>query len=308
MNASALHFGTLGPHLFGLRRLPMGPRLRAGALSAGAVVLWATWPALAAASAPTPPFLVFGLAAGVGFALSLLLAHARGEAKAMLRTPPRAVLTVVLGLLGHNVLFLYAVPRIGASEANVIAYLWPVMVVVLISMSLGERLRAVQWIGMAAAFAGVAVAIGPSFARGPDPIGITLALLSGLAFAVMSAVRSRGREERDVIGPSMGVIAGVTLCGHVLFEDRAALSLVQVLVIAGIGIAPVTLANALWDRATRLGQAALISGVAYATPIVALGILAALGLSAVTLPLLVGAGFVVGGAVLASGLIGRRGE
>lgn len=147
---------------------------------------------------------------------------------------------------------------------------------------------------------------GPSFAQGADLFGIGLALLSGLAFAIMSAIRSRGNETHDIIGPSMGVIAVVALLGHFLLEERVTLTIAQLLVIIGIGIAPVTLANALWDRATRLGQAPLIAGVAYATPIVALAILAIFGLSMITVPLLIGVVLVVGGAMLGSGLLRKR--
>lgn len=292
----------IGPPTLKRFRLTIGPRLRAGSLATGAVLLWATWPALATASAPAPPFLVFGLAATIGFVLSLVLAQFRGVGLQCLSVPPRAVAIVVFGLLGHNILFLHAVPRIGASEANVVAYLWPILVVVLSAWAFGERLQRMQWAGMALAFAGVTIAIGPSFAQGLDLVGIGLALLSGLAFAIMSTIRSRAKEIRDVIGPSMGVIAVVAIVAHLFFEEPAQLSMFQLLVIAGIGIAPVTLANVLWDRATRYGQAPLIAGIAYATPIVALGLLAAFGLSSVTFQLLIGACLVVLGAVAGSGL------
>ncbi|MFS9599114.1 hypothetical protein, partial [Klebsiella variicola] len=47
-----------------------GPQARAAGLALGSVLLWATWPTLATVANPAPPFLIFGLAAAVGFVVS----------------------------------------------------------------------------------------------------------------------------------------------------------------------------------------------------------------------------------------------
>ena len=55
--------------------------------------------------------------------LTLFRAPSAGTSDCLIRILRRALLTVVLGRPGHDVLFLYAVPRIGASKGHVIAYL-----------------------------------------------------------------------------------------------------------------------------------------------------------------------------------------
>jgi len=57
---------------------------------------------------------------------------------------------------------------------------------------------------------------------------------------------------------------------HFAFEEPTALTVAQCFAIAAIGIAPLTLSNALWDRASRSGHTAAISGIAYLTPLVGL--------------------------------------
>ncbi|WP_309082853.1 DMT family transporter [Chelativorans sp.] len=284
----------------------LGPRMRAAALSLGAVLLWATWPTLAGLAAPAPPFLVFGLAAAVGFAVSLARATARGEVRAFVSTRPRTLAIVTVGLLTNNILYLLAMPRIGPAEANVIAYLWPIMLVVIMARIRRERLQAVRWFGFALSFLGAVLAIAPTFERGFDPTGALLAFGSGLAFAVYSAVRSGGRETHDVIGPSMGLIALLSLSTHLMIEAPSTLAPVQMLAIAGIGLAPLTLSNTLWDRATRTGHTALVSSIAYLTPLVALLLLALFGAGVVTTGTMVGAMLVVAGALSASGLLPTR--
>jgi drug/metabolite transporter (DMT)-like permease len=287
----------------GLR--PLGPRARAAALAVGAVLFWATWPTLATLASPAPPFLVFGLAAAVGFVAALSIAVLRGRTASFVAMPFRTVLLVSVGLLVNNVLYLFAMPRIGPAEANVVAYLWPVMLVLIMARKRHERLGPSRLGSIALGFVGAVIAIGPSFALGFDLFGVLLAFLSGLTFAIYAAVRSDGREVEDVIGPSMGLLAVLALALHVGFEAPVSLSSSQLLAIAAIGVVPLTLSNALWDRATRTGHTALISAIAYATPLAALSLLALLGIGNVSYGVAAGAVLVVIGALGASGLFWR---
>ncbi|TIW86812.1 MAG: hypothetical protein E5V52_05460 [Mesorhizobium sp.] len=199
------------------------------------------------------------------------MAFIRRRTASFVATPFRTVLLVSVGLLVNNVLYLFAMPRIGPAEANVVAYLWPVMLVLIMARKRRERL-------------------GPS---------------SGLTFAIYAAVRSDGREAEDVIGPSMGILAVLALALHFGFEAPISLSPSQLLAIAAIGIVPLTLSNALWDRATRTGHTALISAIAYATPLAALSLLALLGVGDVSYWVAAGAVLIVIGALGASGSCGR---
>lgn len=286
-----------------------GPRARAGALAAGAVLLWATWPMLASFSQPAPPLLVFGLAAAVGFLAAFLRSAAQGRAGTFLKVRPGTVLFVAAGLFANNLLYLLAMPRIGPAEANVVAYLWPVMLVGLGAWAGRSRLGRGQIAGIGLAFLGAAVVIGPKLdAASLDLVGFLLAFGSGLVFAVYALVRSYGRETEDVIGPSMGMIALAALGGHALFETATDLSAMQWLAIAGIGIAPLSFSNMLWDRASRTGQLALISAIAYFTPLAALLLLALTGAAAVSAMTGLGAVLIVAGALLAASLVGGKGS
>lgn len=279
---------------------PLGPKARAASLALGAVLLWATWPTLATWAQPAPPFLVFALGSAVGFALSLASASARGEARAFLQTPPRTLLLVAGGLLLNNVLYLMAMPRIGPAEANVVSYLWPILLVLIASRMNRTQIMRRQWLGIGVAFAGASLAIGPTFAQGFDALGVLLAFASGLTFAIYAAIRSRGMEKHDVIGPSMGLMALFAMAMHLAFETTPQLAWAQLLAITAIGLLPLTLSNALWDRASRTGQLATISGLTYLTPLISLLLLALLGVATVSWSTAAGAGLIVAGALAAS--------
>lgn len=265
-----------------------------------AVFFWATWPVFAMITIPAPPFFVLAAAAWIGFAVSGVIFTLRGRFCDFLRTPLSTQFTVTVGLLGTNGFFLFAMPRIGAAEANVIAFLWPILLILIMSWFGGARLTGLQKAGVVAGFAGAALAIGPSFGKGFDPGGIFMAFLGGLSFAVYSAIRVRGREQYDVVGPSLGLLAIAATGLHLLTETRVPLEWCQWLAIVGIGIFSLNLSNGSWDRATRTGQLAIISSIAYLTPLVSLMLLAAFGVGLVTAFAIVGGILVVCGASMAS--------
>lgn len=103
-----------------------------------------------------------------------------------------------------------------------------------------------------------------------------------------------------MIGPAMGLVAVLSITLHFVFENDAALGFAQLLAIAAIGMAPLTLSNALWDLASRTGHTATISSIAYLTPLAGLLLLSLLGVTTVTWSTGAGALLIVGGALAAS--------
>ncbi len=276
------------------------PNGRACALVTGAVVLWASWPALATIAYPAPAFLVLGLAALTGCAVSFVIAVVRRRQDSFLSVPPRTLVFVALGLMGNNAFYLAAIARIGPAEANVVHYLWPVFLVLLAALVHRRLPSLVQFLGVTCGFCGVALALSPQMGTGFDPAGVFLGACGALTFAIYSVVRSLAKVETDVVGPSLGLAGVSALLAHVVLEPAYWPTAVQWLAIIAMGIGPFTLANVLWDKATRQGTAATISSLAFLTPLVALGLLAMFGLSVVTLPLLLGALMTIVGAGLGS--------
>ena len=159
-----------------------------------------------------------------------------GRTGAFAATSPNTVALVATGLLVNNILYLFAMPRIGPAEANVIAYLWPILLVLILSRYHRVPIKSAQWLGILVAFAGSALAIGPTFALGFDPLGLALAFASGFAFPVYAAIRSFGSETQDVVGPSMGIIAVICMGLHLTFEPATILTPIQIVAIALIAL------------------------------------------------------------------------
>lgn len=277
-----------------------GPKARSFVLVAGAVVLWASWPAIATLAGPAPPLLVLGAAALIGCLVSLLQAVRRNAVRSFVSVPFRTLTFVAVGLMGNNAFYLAAIARIGPAEANVVHYLWPVFLVLLASMLHRRLPSSAQALGIACGFAGVAIALSPQMGGTLDVVGVLLGVCGALTFAIYSAGRSLAKVETDVVGPSLGLAGISALLAHVVLEPVYWPSAGEWLAIALMGIGPFAVANVLWDRATRAGPAATISSLAFLTPLVAMVLLAVFGLGNVTRATVVGAMFAIAGAVLSS--------
>jgi drug/metabolite transporter (DMT)-like permease len=125
--------------------------------------------------------------------------------------------TLVAGLVAgalfatEFILIFIAVKLTTASSAVVFIYTAPFFVALGSILFLpNERLRTIQWIGMALAFAGVAVGFQRS-AEGANPLGDVLALLGGAAWGattvVIKATRLRAAEPAKTLLYQIGVTA-----------------------------------------------------------------------------------------------------
>lgn len=280
--------------------LRKGPNASAVALVAGAVVLWASWPALATLVHPSPPFFVLGAAALIGCLASFVLAAYKGHTRNFTTVPIRTMVFVAIGLMGNNAFYLAAISRIGPAEANVVHYLWPVLLVVLASAFYRRMPSTAQIIGISCGFIGVTVALSPQMSGDLDLIGVLLGVCGALTFAIYSFGRSLATLESNVVGPSLGLAGLAALGAHVILEPTFWPTSNQWIAIAVMGLGPFTIANMLWDRATRQGSAAVISSLAFLTPLVAIGLLASFGLAAVSTATVIGALFAITGALLSS--------
>lgn len=292
---------VLGDFMAYLRRaVPDGSNGKTCALVGGAVVLWASWPALATLAYPAPPFLVLGLSALVGFVFSFLVAVRQKAVGSFLAVPVATLVFVALGLMGNNAFYLAAIARIGPAEANVVHYLWPVFLVALAAMIHRRAPSRLQVVGIACGFCGVTVALAPQMGSGLDLYGVFLGASGALTFAVYSVGRSLAKVEKNVVGPSLGLAGVGALIAHAALEPVYWPSAGQWGVIIMMGIGPFTVANILWDKATREGSAATISSLAFLTPLVAITLLAVFGLGVVTGATVLGAFLAITGAVLSS--------
>ena len=292
--------------------VPVAPtrtgRLPPTLLALGAIALWGTLAALGVALAHVPPFLLTGLALGVGGLLALPLS---GFRLGQWRVPLPTLALGVGGLFGFHFLLFLALRLAPPVQANLINYLWPLFMVLLSPLLLpGLRLRPVHVLAALLGFAGAALVIlgnpahdGTAQAAGWH-WGYLLALLSALAWASYSLLTRRVPHFPTAAIGGFALLSGLlALLCHALLEPAVALSGRDLLLIGALGLGPMGAAFFLWDMALKRGDTRHIGILSYLTPLASTAVLVLVGGRAFAWNIALAALLIVGAA-----LLGTRGD
>ena len=263
---------------------------------------------LTASAGAIPPFELAALTFAIGGGLGLVYAAARGRLAALIQ--PWPVWAVGIGgLFGYHALYFAALNRAPPAEASLIAYLWPLLIVLFSALLPGERLLPRHLVGAALGFAGAATlfagkAGGFSFAT-IDPrvlSGYALALACAFVWSSYSVLsrRLKAAPTEAVAGFCLATAALAAIC-HFAFETTVApAGATQWAAIVGLGLGPVGLAFYVWDFGVKHGDIRLLGVAAYAAPVLSTLILVAAGFAPATLSLALACALIVGGAVVAT--------
>ena len=267
----------------------------------GAIALWAFLALFARLGAGLPPLQMTALSFLVGGSVSLALVLLRGRAAA-LRQPPLAWLHGVGGLFGYHALYFAAIALAPAVEANLLNYLWPLLIVLLSAPLLGLPLGAKRLGGVLAGFAGCALLVGPGAGFAPGAIaGLLCAAGAALVWALYSVLSRRfaGVPTEAVAGFCLAtaLLAGLT---HLAFESFVMPDARQALAVLLLGLGPVGGAFFLWDIGMKRGDPQLLGTLAYATPLLSTLLLIAAGEGAFTPRVAAAALLITGGGLLAA--------
>ncbi len=286
-------------------------RRRAMAAGMGAIALWGGLAALSVLAGAIPPFQMVAMTFAVGASLGILRARRRGVGWTQLvRWPGRVWLLGIGGLFGYHALYFGALQLAPPAEANLVNYLWPLLIVLLSAPFAGERLGWTHLAGAALGFVGVAML---AFGRGlgfsaEHALGYALALGCAITWALYSVLSRRfGETPTDAIAAFCAASAVLSLLCHLAFERTVwPASTSAWLAVLALGLGPAGGAFYLWDHAVKRGDIRALGALSYATPILSTALLIACGLAEPTSALLLSAVLVTAGAALASRELWRR--
>jgi len=289
---------------------PDAARRRATLVGAGALLLWATLASTAALTVRIPPFELVALAFAVAGVGGCAIVAARGGLLAALRQPVAAWAHGIGGLFGYHFCYFVALRNAPAAEANLVNYLWPLLIVAFSALLPGERLRGVQVVGVAMGFAGVALLLAGGATAGPRgdaALGYAAAFAAALVWSSysVSARLLRAVPTAAVAGFCLATAVLSAAC-HAIWESSVAPTGSEWLVIGAIGLGPLGAAFFLWDHAVKHGDIRVLGLLSYATPLLSTVLLIALGLAPPSWAVAGAAALIVGGAAVGTGLGGRR--
>lgn len=287
--------------------------IRRRAMAAGlvAIGLWGMLAALSVLAGPIPPFQMVAMTFTVGATIGIVRALMRGVGWAgLVGWPGRVWLLGIGGLFGYHALYFAALQLAPPAEANLVNYLWPLLIVLLSAPLAGEKLGWPHLLGAVLGFAGVAMLAfgrGVHFA-GDHMLGYALALGCALTWSLYSVLSRRfGETPTDAIAAFCAASAMLSLVCHLAFERTVwPATTTAWLAVLALGCGPAGTAFYFWDHAVKRGDIRALGALSYATPILSTAILIACGLAEPTGTLLIAALLVTVGAVLASRELWKR--
>ena len=147
----------------------------------GAVLLWATLALFTTLSGAVPPLQLLAMCFATGGTMGLLAGVRRGGWRAWRQPGPVWVLGVG-GLFGYHLLYVLALRAAPPVQASLIAYLWPLLIVLLSARVTGDRLRLHHVAGAVLGLAGAALIL-----TGGRGVALSLDHARGYALAFAAA-------------------------------------------------------------------------------------------------------------------------
>lgn len=278
-------------------------------IGAGAILLWSTLAFFTVQSGRVPPFQLVAMTFAIGGVFILAVAALRGRLHLAKPTPASFALGV-FGPFGDTALYFAAVKLSRPAEANLIHYLWPLLIVIFAAFLPGGRLLPRHLIGALMGLAATALLVlgrAEGGAVGPSPaLGYALAGLGAVVWASYSVLSRRfAAVPTESVGTTTLACMIPALACHFAFETTVwPLTGIEWIGVIGLGLGSIGMAFIVWDIGMKQGDVAFLGVASYAAPVLSTLLLVAAGMAPASPVLALACVLIVTGAVIA----GRTGS
>lgn len=244
----------------------MSPNL-AGVL---AILSWASTALLIAVAAEIPTFQLTCITWFLGFVCLGGYYCLRGEnIFEKFKRPITDYAFLVVSIGGYTLLLYSAFHLVEPFEANVLNYLWPILLSVFLGLFQEEKITLLKIIGFILGFAGTLLLFSYRYeADGFEGIqlGHFLAIGGAVLWAAYSTFARTRSYPTELMVPVFFIMFIICLIAHFLFEEYVAPELNAWIAILILGICRVS--YILWDYSMRKGDRILVGSFAYFVPLI----------------------------------------
>jgi len=233
-------------------------------LAIGSILFWTTLATIITQLRHLPSFFLLGAGLLVGGLIGLLFLNKE-------KPSIKKIAAAVFGIFGFH-LFLFIAFKIAPPvEANLINYLWPLLLVVFTPLFFRNmRLHWNHLIGILMGFGGALLVVsgGQFQLTGTYLLGYFLALISGITWAIFTLISKKLAPFESInIAYGCFISSILAFAYHFLFEPSFIPGMKEVGFILYLGAGPMGAAFYFWNGALKHGDPRIIGSLAYLTPL-----------------------------------------
>jgi drug/metabolite transporter (DMT)-like permease len=279
-------------------------KLRATLTGFCAIAMWSFLALFTAASGKMPPFQLSAVCFAIGSLPGIVVLALNPSRFVLLRQPAKVWITGIAGLFGYHFLYFTALRNAPAVEAGLIAYLWPLLIVVGSALLPGEKLRWYHVAGALLGLSGTVLIVGRNgfHFEGAYALGYAAAFLCAFTWSGYSLITRRFEAvSTDVVTGFCLATSFLSLICHLALETTVwPETPYQWIAVAGLGLFPVGAAFYAWDYGVKNGDIQILGAASYAAPLLSTLILTLFGFAEPSWGIAIACLLVTSGAVLAA--------
>lgn len=242
------------------------------------VLMWSTLaPAVKLTVTEIPTLEMLSITAGLAFLFLFLYNGLRGKLSLIKTMSLRTILKMAglgfLGLFLYSALYYYGIDQLTSSEACILNYLWPMMIVIFSGLLLHEPMTARKIMSMLLSFLGIVIlSMGSEHGSGNTVFGILACILAAACYGLFSVLNKK--EAMDQSLTMMVIWLTTALCSVLcsLFgEPWVSVHGLSWLGLVWIGVFLNAVAYLLWALAINgTDSTASIANLAYLVPLISM--------------------------------------
>lgn len=279
---------------------------RATAIGFSAVLTWGLLAFLSKLAGTVPPLQLLSMSFFIGGLVGVISWPFRKVSLRPLLDQPWQVWVLNVGsLFGCHLLYFIAVRNAPIVEVSLIAYTWPLLIVVFASFLPGEKLRGHHIVGVLLGLVGAFLVISKgqmlSLANGVQ-LGHLIAVPYAILWAGFSvAIRRYGAIPSDIVALFCIGVAALSGISHLILETTVwTLNPTQWTAVIALGLLPLGAGFYAWDFGMKHGDPIVLGASAYAAPLLSTVVLFAAGMATYHWSLTFACLLITGGAIIAA--------
>ncbi|MGA1932417.1 DMT family transporter [Arcobacter sp. YIC-464] len=270
-----------------------------------AILLWASLGLFSIITTNIPAFQLTAISFFIASFIGLLLLKKQSiHISQLFKISPKVWLIGVCGLFGYHFFYFLAIKNAPAVEANLLNYLWPLLIVVFSAFLPNEKLRWYHVLGASLGLLGAffLVSKGGEFSFETQYIwGYVFALIAALTWSSYSVISKTLSHVPTYAVTGFCIVTAIlsTIC-HLIFEVTVVPNSLELFGALMLGLGPVGGAFYLWDYGVKNADIKLLGSISYFTPLLSTLLLVLLGYANFTIAIVLACILIILGSFISS--------